>query len=167
MTVPYASNGHDTEKKMMMTCRLAAIITVLLFGVSACADNVDPPVAGDNIPRVPADTDNHGSTGSAVAADCQSQVRVDEVVYTSYTFTRREATRHSSAEASDCDDTGPDASGSVFPAGPDLVETWTFADYPPQEVLGVKYDESGSYAVFVADSLPRTDREAIYDDFAQ
>jgi len=92
-----------------------------------------------------------GNGGSPASADCQSQVRADGIVYTSYGYTERSATAHSSA--ADCEDVGPDAAGSVLPESPRLVATWTFANYPSAKVLGVRSGNTDSFAVFFADSV--------------
>lgn len=104
-------------------------------------------------------SDDTDSTSSA--ADCASQVRLDGVVYTSHGYAERIATRHSAADAAECHDVGKDAAGSVFPARPRQVTTWTFGGYPPEKVLGVRFDQD-SFEVFVADSVPRAKRERIF-----
>ena len=103
--------------------------------------------------------------GSHTAGDCSAQVRADGVVYTSHGYTERNATEHSTAEEADCEDVGQDAAGSVFPESPHRVTTWTFARYPAAKVLGV-WSGKGSFAVFVADSVPPEERERIYEDLA-
>lgn len=107
-----------------------------------------------------------GSGGSQTSGDCQAQVRADGIVYTSYGYTERKASRHSAADRADCDDVGEDAAGSVFPDNPEQVDTWSFRGYPTDEVLGVRVDE-GSFAVFVADSVPDAERERIFRELDQ
>jgi Family of unknown function (DUF6281) len=74
--------------------------------------------------------------GSRSSGDCSTQVRAEGIVYTSYGYTERNASRHSVAERADCDDVGEDAAGSVFPEHPQQVITWSFRGYPPEEVKG-------------------------------
>lgn len=101
------------------------------------------------------------SAGNAESAgDCQAQVRLDGVTYTSYGYTDRQAKRFGTADEAECHDTGSDAPGSVFPADPRPVTVWTFAGYSPSEVLGVRFDET-SFAVFSADSLPSQEVDRI------
>ena len=107
-----------------------------------------------------------GSGGSQISSDCQAQVRADGVVYTSYGYTERRASRHAAADRADCDDVGEDAAGSVFAENAEQVSTWSFRGYPPDEVLGVRFDES-SYEVFVADSVPDAERERIFRELDQ
>lgn len=104
-------------------------------------------------------------TGSQTSGDCSAQVRADGIVYTSYGYTERNATKHSRAEEADCEDVGQDAAGSVFPESPRHVTTWTFAKYPAAKVLGVRSGQD-SFAVFVADSVPPEERERIYEELA-
>lgn len=108
-----------------------------------------------------------GNGGSPTSAACATQVRADGIVYTSYAYTEHSATKHSPAEESDCEDVGLDAAGSVFPESPRLVTTWTFANYPPAKVLGVRLGNTDSFAVFVADSVSPKERDRIYEDFAR
>ncbi len=100
------------------------------------------------------------------SSDCSAQVRVDGIAYTSHGYTDREASRHSVAEAAECHDVGEDAGGSVFPEQPRQVTTWSFRGYPPEEVLGVRFDKD-SFAVFVADSVPLSERERIWRELAK
>lgn len=102
--------------------------------------------------------------GSQTSADCQAQVRAKGIVYTSHGYTERAASKHASAEEADCADVGPEAAGSVFPETPRLVPTWKFADYPPEKVLGVRFDTTEAVAVFVADTVPSRERDRIYED---
>ena len=102
-----------------------------------------------------------GDGGSQTSSDCSAQVRADGIVYTSYGYTERAATRHSVADQADCDDVGEDAAGSVFPDNPQQVTTWSFRGYPPEDVLGVRYDKN-TFAVFVADAVPDAERERIF-----
>lgn len=103
---------------------------------------------------------------SQTESDCSAQVRADGIVYTSYGYTERKANRHSVADRADCDDVGEDATGSVFPEHPQQVTTWSFRGYPPEEVVGVRFDKN-SFAVFVADSVPDAERQRIYRDLSR
>lgn len=108
-----------------------------------------------------------GSTeDGGVAADCSSQIRVDDTVYTSYGFTDRHGTTYESADQASCEDVGEDARGSVFTDEPPQVATWTFRGYPSDEVLGVRFD-ADSFEVYVADSVAPADRERIYEELAR
>lgn len=102
-----------------------------------------------------------GSGVSETSSDCQAQLRADGIIYTSYGFTERKASRHSVADRADCDDIGEDAAGSVLPDNPEQVATWSFRGYPPDGVLGIRFDR-GTFAVFVADSVPGAERERIF-----
>ena len=93
--------------------------------------------------------------------DCTQQIRAGGVVYASNGYSRQDVTRYATAEQAECDDIGKDAAGSVFPEHPRHVTTWTFAGYPSEHVLGVRFDKS-SVAVFVADTVPRAEAERIY-----
>ena len=107
-----------------------------------------------------------GESSPQTARDCSSQVRADDIVYTSHGYTGREARRHSVAEAAECHDVGEDAAGSVFPEEPRHVTTWWFPGYPPEQVLGVRFDKH-SFAVFVADSVPLAERERIWRELGK
>jgi hypothetical protein len=63
------------------------------------------------------------SGGSRTSSDCQAQVRADGIVYTSYGYTERRASKHSIADRAGCEDVGEDAAGSVFPERPEQVTT--------------------------------------------
>lgn len=52
-----------------------------------------------------------GNVGAQTSSDCSAQVRAEGIAYTSHGYTERSATRHSSADAALCEDTGPDAAG--------------------------------------------------------
>lgn len=104
-----------------------------------------------------------GDGRSQTTGDCQAQVRADGIVYTSYGYTERRASRHSVADRAECHDAGEDAAGSVFPEEPEQVTTWTFSRYQPEKVLGVRVD-SDTFGVFVADSVPDAERKSIYRD---
>jgi hypothetical protein len=107
-----------------------------------------------------------GDGGTQTSGDCSAQVRVDGVVYTSHGYTDRKASKHSVADRADCADVGEDAVGSVFGDHPKQVTTWSFRGYPPEEVVGVRFDKD-SFAVFVADSVPEAKRERIYRELDQ
>lgn len=104
--------------------------------------------------------------GSEATGDCSAQVRVDGIVYTSYGYTERKASKHSVANRADCEDVGENAAGSVFPEHPEQVTTWSFRGYPPEEVLGVRVDKT-FFAVFVADSVQDAERERIFQELDQ
>ena len=101
------------------------------------------------------------SNTATSTADCADQVRLRGVVYTSYGFTDHAATRYAAADQAECQDTGKDPRGSTFPDSPDQVATWTFRGYPPDKVLGVRHGES-SFAVFVAETVQRSERDRIF-----
>lgn len=105
------------------------------------------------------------TAGSDGASDCNTQVRVDGITYTSVGLgiAEHEATKFSTAELADCDDVGKDARGSVFPEHPRQVNTWKFPGYPASEVVGIRF-EHDSLTVLVADSIPREERDQIFED---
>ena len=100
------------------------------------------------------------------AADCQGQIQVDGATFTSYGSAQRDATAHGTADQAECDDTGQNPAGSVFPDDPQQVETWRFAGYPPAEVLGVRSGGDG-FEVYVADSLPDDERDRILEELSR
>jgi hypothetical protein len=104
--------------------------------------------------------------GSQTSSDCSAQVRADGIIYTSYGYTERKARRHSIADRADCNDVGEDPAGSVFLEHPQQVTTWSFRGYPPEEVVGVRFDKS-SFAVFVSNSVPHAESERILQDLDQ
>ena len=120
--------------------RLVLLVALLLLG-SGCAS----------------DPETQGAT-----ADCSSQVRVGDEVFTSYAFTRAQATRQGVADAAECHDVGADPAGSVFPDDPRQVRTWSFEGYSPDEVLGVRAGDD-AFAVFIAESVSATERDRIAD----
>ena len=103
--------------------------------------------------------------GPRSAADCPDRVRFDDIVCTSYGATERAATPHATADQADCEDTGQDPQGSVFPDDPTQVRTWTFDGYPATQVLGVEYGVD-SYGVFIADTVPVDERDSILKDLS-
>jgi hypothetical protein len=100
------------------------------------------------------------SAGNAAAADCNQQVRLAGVTYTSTGYTERAATKHLPADEAECHDIGETPAGSVFPESPEQVTTWTFDGYPPEKVLGVHFKDD-SFAVFVADFVGQRARNRI------
>lgn len=103
--------------------------------------------------------------GTQSSADCPDQVRVEDVVYTSWGQTERPANSHAKADQAECDDAGESPNGSVFPDDPVQVRTWTFEGYPPEMVLGIRYD-TNALGVFIADTVPVEERERIYEDLS-
>ncbi len=98
---------------------------------------------------------------SGTANDCYLQVRSGGIVYTQVAMdTDHRAKEFASAEMADCDDVGVDARGSVFPEDPRWVDTWQFAEYPTDEVLGVRLGQD-TMSVFVADSVSPEDRDRL------
>ena len=100
------------------------------------------------------------SNGGATDADCQQQVRLDGVVYAGWSVTEEDAQRFGEAEVADCDDTSEDAKGSYFAGEPEHVTVWSFDGYPPNRVLGVRFDKQ-SYTMFIDESLSGRDRDRI------
>ena len=98
--------------------------------------------------------------GGTVTADCQSQIRVGEAVFTSNGYTERNATKQGVADQAECHDVGDHAAGSVFPDHPLRVQTWRFDGYSPAQVLGVRHGEDG-FAIYVVDHLPQDERDRI------
>ncbi len=102
-------------------------------------------------------------------ADCSAQVRLDGTVYTSHGFTSPDydasrATRIGDAEVADCHDVGEHAAGSVFTDDPREVAVWAFEGYRDDEVVGVRTD--GTFAVYVAETVPAKDRDRIFEELA-
>jgi hypothetical protein len=54
----------------------------------------------------------------------------------------------------------------VFPENSQQVTTWSFHGYPPEEVVGDRFDKD-TFAVFVADSVSDAARERIYRELDQ
>jgi hypothetical protein len=104
-----------------------------------------------------------GQLEGGASADCASQVRLDDRVYTSHGFTNRDATRFAEADRAECHDVGRNAPGSVFPDQPAHVTAWSFAGYPTDKVLGVRFDED-SFGVYVADTVSRAESERIFQE---
>jgi hypothetical protein len=100
--------------------------------------------------------------GPAGSADCSTQIRADGVVFSSYGFTRHDATEHGVARESVCEDVGSHARGSVFTGESRHLTTYRIYGYPPSQVLGVRYPHLPRLAVFVADSVGHADRDRIY-----
>lgn len=98
--------------------------------------------------------------------ECTPQIRMGSVVYSGYAYTDRHATEFATAEEADCHDMGPSAQGSVFPDHPRQVVVWSFRGYAPEKVLGVRFDKD-SFAVFVAESVPRLDIDRITGELSQ
>lgn len=96
---------------------------------------------------------------NSASADCSNQVRLHNRVYTSHGYTDRVATRFALAELAECHDVAGE--GSVFPEDPQYVGAWSFPGYPTDQVLGVRFDED-SFAVYVADGVPRAESERIF-----
>jgi hypothetical protein len=105
-----------------------------------------------------------GVEGEA-AGDCSLQIRLDGDTYTSYGFTDRDGTRYAPADEASCEDVGEDPRGSVFSDDAPRVTTWTFSGYPPDDVLGVRFD-ADSFTVYVADSLAPDERDRIFEELA-
>jgi hypothetical protein len=103
-----------------------------------------------------------GPAGSAGSADCTTKIRAEGTVFSSYGFTRRDATRNGLAQESVCEDVGARARGSVFTAESRQVATYRIDGYPPSRVLGVRYPHLPHLAVYVADSVSPADRDRIY-----
>lgn len=153
--------------------RIASLVVALAFVSTSCTSN---------------DGNGNGSdpgNGNGATEYCSAHVRVAGVVYTSYGYTKRKATRYTAADwgtpwpstswrAGQCLDVGvgQEAVGSFFPDPrevhgypaypwrPPRVTAWRFDRYSPKQVLGVRSDE-GSFAFFVADSVTSHERDRI------
>jgi len=134
------------EKSGVVSAAVAGVLAVLATTVTACAMD-------------PAD-----STGGE--AECTPQVRLGNVIYTSYGYTDRQPKKFANAGEADCHDVGRDAPGSVFPAAPRQVAVWAFRGYPAEKVLGVRFDEN-SFAVHVAESVPRAEGNRIFRELQE
>lgn len=99
------------------------------------------------------------------AVDCPDQIRAEAAVYTWHGSAEQHATAHATADLAECDDAGEDPQGSVFPADPAQVRTWTFDGHPSAKVLGVA-NPDGSFGVFIADSVTPDERERIVLDLS-
>lgn len=128
--------------RMLTTC----VMSALTVAVAGCAGN--------------------GAGEGVSSQDCSAQVRRDGVVYTSYGYTHRHATEFGTADEADCHDVGPNAEGSVFSEDARQVTVWSFRGFAPARVLGVRFDKE-SFAVFVAESVPRGDIDAIVRDLGR
>jgi len=106
-----------------------------------------------------------GAGESPAAADCANRVRVEGIVYTSHGYTEMPGTKLGTADWAECWDVGGpgrEPLGSVFPEDPRQVTTWSFEGYAPDLVLGVRLGDEPSFAVFVAETVPRAERERIF-----
>ena len=108
-----------------------------------------------------------GCPSSQGEADCQSQVRIDGRVYTSYGFSHSAASEFGVADQAECHDAGCDAPGSVFPANPRQVTVWSFRGYATKDVVGVRFDNADSFGVFVADDVPQAGSDRIYAELGK
>ena len=115
---------------------------VLAFLMAGCADSTDARDCADALGEL----------------DCTPQIRAEGITYSNYGYTELAATKHGRADKADCHDEGPDACGSVFPDDPRQVAVFAFPGYPPDQVLGTRFDKD-SFAVFIADSVPRAQGE--------
>jgi hypothetical protein len=98
--------------------------------------------------------------------DCAERIRFEGVTYSGRGYTEHDATRFAVADRAECHDTGPTPDGSVFEDDPEQVATWSFDDYPTQEVLAVRFDK-GSFTVFVAETIPEGRAEEILADLGR
>lgn len=96
------------------------------------------------------------------AADCSSQIRLGNRVYTGYAFTDR-ATEFAIVERADCHDVGQDAEGSVYSDEAPQVTAWSFQGYSTTDVLGVRFDDD-SFEVFFSESLSTTEVDRVADE---
>jgi hypothetical protein len=87
------------------------------------------------------------------------------VIYSGHGYTDQEATSLGAADEAVCHDVGRDAPGSVFPDDPHQVAVWTFAGYPPDQVLGVRFGQD-SFVVFIAESVPRPQADRILSELS-
>jgi hypothetical protein len=136
-----------TEQNALMVTGRRAVVAVLALALVAtgCGSNTEA--------RSPA------------IIDCVHAIRFDGVIYASQGNTRHAASRYESADVDECRDVGSGAPGPVFPEHPHQVTTWTFAGYPPEQVLGVRLTKH-SFSVFVARSVPQHQGERIVRDLA-
>jgi hypothetical protein len=104
--------------------------------------------------------------GPGGSADCGTQIKVGDTVFSSYGYTNRDATEHGVALESVCEDVGADARGAVFTDESRRVTTFRFEGYPATEVLGVRFGDQPKLAVFVADSVSPDDQDRIYRELA-
>jgi hypothetical protein len=108
-----------------------------------------------------ADRDGHAE------AECTPQIRMDGVSYRGAGYTNREATKLGTADEAECQDDGLDPAGIVFPENPRQVAVWSFAEYSPDDVLAVRFNQEYSFAVFVNASVPQPRADAIVRELGQ
>lgn len=106
------------------------------------------------------------SDDSTASGKCVWRIKSGDVVFTSYGETQRDAQEYGDALEAECEDTGPDARGSVFTKGSRTVTTYRFDGYPPSQVLGVTFGDSPSdgLGVFMPNSVSADERERILRD---
>ena len=134
------------DKTGSVRAAATCVLAVLAMTVTACA--ADPTVS------------------TTVEAECTPQLRLGDVVYTSYGYTDRQPKKFATADKADCHDVGRDAPGSVFPDDPRQVVVWAFRGYPAEKVLGVRFDAT-SFAVHVAESVPRAEGNRIFRELQE
>ncbi len=77
------------------------------------------------------------------------------------------ATKLGTADEAECQDDGLDPAGIVFPENPRQVAVWSFAEYSPDDVLAVRFNQEYSFAVFVNASVPQPRADAIVRELGQ
>lgn len=102
--------------------------------------------------------------GGTASADCTTQVRVGDAVYSGYGSTAEVMEPWREAEVAECHDTGvvggQEPQGSVFTGEGDRVQTWTVEGYEPQQVIAVRHRRD-QVEVFVSDDLTEKERDRI------
>lgn len=94
--------------------------------------------------------------------ECQPRLRIDGVVYLSVGYLEdagANTTQVGRGELAACDDEGASPQGPYFPATPETVPVFSFVGQPARDVVGI--DFPSGYEIYVAESLPASERQEI------
>ena len=106
-----------------------------------------------------------GGSGNLGTADCTTVVRYSGETYSQDGFSDEATAPLGDAELANCEDTGADARGSVFPQNPDIVSVSVFKGFDPADVLALRFDDQTGplWRIMVNDQLSPNKSDAITD----
>jgi hypothetical protein len=99
----------------------------------------------------------------STSEDCEAAIRIGNTVYLAYSTTATDPSeRFRMAEEPSCADVGQNSSGSFFDENPPRVQTWSFTNHDPDEVVGVRLGDS--WRLYFSEAVDRNERDAIATD---
>lgn len=143
-----------------MSLRIASCAVLVLAASAGCTNQRDSV----HVDGSPVGGTTASPTAGAIPSECTPLVRFKGVVYQGLGYTNQVGEKIGRAREAEClDVTGE---GPLFTQGSPKVRVSVVRGYPPTAVLVASFSNS-QYTVYIADTVPPAEREAIVRDLAK